>query len=84
MTAAKLEVIWYCPLCGSPVESDDPTTRALPGRAANLLGSLDDVTWGTAEVRFHKGHFRRQIDDQFFRPIADPDAPESVPSSPPG
>ena len=84
MAAANLEVIWYCPLCGSPVGRDDPITRANPGRAANMLGNLDNITWSTAEVRFHEGHFRGQIEDQFFRPIADPDAPESVPSSPAG
>jgi hypothetical protein len=58
-------IVWECPLCGAPVDDNDLWVNAQRGERAR--GRREVVVWGDEPVRFHLGHFRERLDENFYR-----------------
>ena len=58
-------IVWECPLCGGAVDHDDLWVNAERGERAR--GRREVVVWDKKPVRFHLGHFRERIGENFYR-----------------
>jgi hypothetical protein len=60
-------VTWTCPTCGRRVD-DDRYIVAQEGEDGSVFkpGGLREIQWGRT-VRFHRGHYVRQIGDRVYR-----------------
>jgi hypothetical protein len=60
-------VTWFCPSCGREVD-DDNYIAAEEGQDGSAFrpGGVHEIVWGKP-VRFHRGHYVRQIGDRVYR-----------------
>ena len=64
------EPVYVCPACRRPVADDEPWIAAQEGLPAAGFGPPehpdDDYAWGS-QVRFHNGHYRRDVGRYVYR-----------------